>query len=621
MRPYQAEYLDNLRQFATLSQRKRPGDLACEEYAAQMAENRAQIIRLSRRNMELLRTGLFPVLDNLFDAGGEELKELEEFSFQLFDARKELDVGLFCQIRQALLALARQKKDRNAMIRELYWLGMGRNSLCSKLVGLPLSNVAEYMTHMRLFFAEAAAYLKYFDEIEDTETQGYIIRARANMSLGQFSSPGEKIRLVRQTLEILQNTAYQEAAPDLPWERFLHLTHQNMTSSISHSRENAMSPEDIASIMESAYIVYTRRFQEAEMQGSQPPAKSAFGYYSIEFYCGLYGLDTLLQKLENLLDAADPTDYSAAGMYSMISLPAFYSQYLSQYPDRIPPRAGYIQSLYRRMLDYADAYPKELSGDSLFLYLRQFCFTFIETDGGLSYGDFLLRLMPRFAPEIYRHSHIVGVAAKVLCAAIMDDDPSYFDDIDFIRTIDDPVEKRRAVLDYAMGCGIFHDVGKISVIELYTRTARQWFEDEYEMAHLHTLAGQILLEPRPSTSRYAPAALGHHAWYDGARGYPPSYQRLEYPERQMVDIIGLVDWLEYAVNSAQMYNEPAQTFAEAVRGAVELGGTRFSPLLTALLRDAQTAARLEQALETGAQDAYRRIYDGARRSAPPTPQP
>ena len=538
----------------------------------------------------------------------------------MFDARKELDVGLFCQIHQALLTLARQKQDRNAMIRELYWLGMGRNALSSKMVGLPLSDIAEYMTQMRLCFAEAAAYLKYFDELDDTDTQGYIIRSRANMSLGQFSSPSEKIQLVRQTLEILQDAGYREKAPDLPWERFLYLTHQNMTSSISHSRENTMTPQDIASIMESSYIVYQQRFKEAEIQGSQPPAKSAFGYYTIEFYCGLYSLDTLLVKLEGLLDAANPADYSSDGMYSMISLPAFYSQYLSQYPDRIPPRREYIQGLYRRMLDYVDAYPGQLGDGSLFLYLRQLCFTFIEIDGGISYGEFLLRLMLRFAPEIYRHSYIVGQVSKALCAAIMDDDPSYFDDIDFIRAIASPAEKRQAVLDYAMNCGIFHDVGKISVIELYNRTARQWFEEEYKMAHLHTLSGHTLLAAQPSTSRYAPAALGHHTWYDGTRGYPSSYQRLECPERQMVDIIGLADWLEIAVNSDQMYNRMEQTFEAAARAASELEGKRFSPLLTARLRDPQVAARLKLALEKGEQDAYRRMFDDARQSAPPNKQ-
>ncbi len=616
MKPYQQEYLENLRQFSILSQRKRPEGLTYEEYAAQLAEDRARIIHLDRRNMELLRAGLFPLLDDLFDAGEEELKALEEFSFELFDARRELDVGLFCQIRKALLTLARQNQDRNAMIRDLYWLGMGRYALCNKMVGLPLSDVEEYMTQMRLCFAEAAAYLKYFDEIDDAETQGYIIRSRANMSLGQFNSPSDKIQLVRQTLEILQDAGYQKAAPSLPWERFIYLTHQNMTSSISHSGENTMTPGDIASIMESAYIVYNRQFQETKAQGRRPPVKSAFGYYTIEFYCGLYNLDTLLLKLEGLLDAADPADYSVNGMYAMISLLAFYSQYLSHYPDRIPPRKEFIQGLYRRMLDYVDAYPRELGDSSLFLYLRQLSFTFLELDGGILYGEFLRRVILRFAPEIYRHSQIVGAGAKILCAAIMDDDPSYFDDIDFIQAITDPLEKRQAVLDYAMGCGTFHDVGKINVIELYTCTPRQWFEEEYDMAHLHTLAGCALLERHPSTSRYAPAALGHHSWYDGSRGYPPAYKRLECPARQMVDVIGLLDWLEVAVNSDQMYNRAEQTFEAAVHAAAELEGRRFSPLLTARLRDARVAESLKLALEAGERDAYRRMYDDACQAAP-----
>lgn len=586
-----------------------------------MAEDRTRIIQLEQRNIELLRTGLFPLLDDLFGADAGELKDLEEFSFALFSVRRELDVGLFCQIHQALLTLARQKQDRNAMIRELYWLGMGRNAFCGKMVGIPLSDTAEYITQMRLCFAEAAAYLKYFDEIGDTETQGYIIRARANMSLGQFNTPSEKIHLVRQTLEILQDKGYQEAAPDLPWDRFIYLTHQNMTSSISHSRENVMDPLDIASIMESSYIVYQRRFEEAATQGSQPPAKSAFAYYTIEYYCGLYGFDHLLKKLEGLLDAADPWDYSADGMYRMISLPAFYSQYLAQYPDRIPPRAAYIQDLYRRMLDYVDAYPGELGDSNLFLYLRQLCFTYLETDGGIPYGEFLTRLMLRFAPEIYRHSRIVGEGARALCAAIMDDDPSYFDDIGFIRAITGPAEKRQAVLDYAMGCGFFHDVGKISVIELYTRTARQWFEGEYEMSHLHALAGQTLLESRPSTSRYASSALGHHVWYDGTRGYPLSYKRLECPERQMVDIVSLVDWLEITVNSARMYHQAKQSFEAAVLNAAEQAGKRFSPLLTARLRDARVAECLRRAMEEGGQSAYRHMYDDACQASPSPEHP
>ena len=611
MQPYQEEYLDNLRQFDTLFQRRQSKELDFEAYAAQAQADREEILRLSRRNMELLRTKLFPSMESLYGWDPQQVAELEEFSFKLFDGRVELDVGLFCQIHQALLGLARFNEDRDAIIRELYWMGLGSNALSSKLVGLPLADIQEYTLRMRQYFIEAAEYLKDFDEIGSSETRGYILRSRANISLGQFPAPGEKTRLLKDTLNILQNKHYQETAPDLPWDRFIYLTHQNMTSSISHSREKVMSPEEVAAIMSSAVIVYQGRYEMGQRL-EQPAARPAFGYHALEFYCGLTTLDTFLTRVEELLDGVIASDYSPDGMYAMISLPAFYSLYLSQYPDAMPPREEYLQGLYRRMLDYADAYPGELGDQKLFLYLRQLCFTFIETEGGVPYSQFLLKLLLRFAPEAYRHSYLVGEGAQALCAALLEHDPAWFDGIDFIREITDRSKKRAAVLDYALGCGLFHDSGKISVIELCSRTARQWLDEEYEMARLHTLSGRILLEARASTSRYAPAALGHHAWYNGgSQSYPDTYRRSECPERRMVDVISLMDWIEVRLNSAHMYRLEAKPFEQVVQEAVQMGGTRFSPRLTDLLRDENTATRHQAALEPATENAYRKMYEDA----------
>ena len=271
-----------------------------------------------------------------------------------------------------------------------------------------------------------------------------------------------------------------------------------------------------------------------------------------------------------------------------------------------------MQGLYRRMLDYADSCPSELGDQTLFLYLRQLCFTFIETEGGVPYSAFLLRLLLRFAPEVYRHSHIVGEGARTLCAVLLEDDPAYFDGIDFIREIAGRSEKRAAVLDYAMGCGLFHDVGKMSIIELCSRTARQWLDEEHEMAKLHTLSGSILLEGRASTSRYAPAALGHHAWYrGGSQSYPDTYDRAKCPARRMVDVIALVDWMEVRLNSAHMYRLEAKPFDEVAREAVQLGGAQFPPRLTELLRDGETVERLRTAMEEANGHACRRMYEDA----------
>ena len=69
---------------------------------------------LAQRNMELLREKLLPALDRLSDADREEREALEEFSARLLASPKQIDVGLVCQIQEALLALARQEEDRPA---------------------------------------------------------------------------------------------------------------------------------------------------------------------------------------------------------------------------------------------------------------------------------------------------------------------------------------------------------------------------------------------------------------------------------------------------------------------------------------------------------------------------
>ena len=614
MQAYQREYLDNLTQIAALAAWKLPEGLSLGAYAARLRDSEARQEELARRNMELLRGSLFPVLDDLFQCGEETVAELEEFSFQLFDGQKEADVGLFCQIRQALLTLARQKRDRNAIIRGLYWLGLGRNSQVGKLVGLELEDIEKFTAQMRLCFTEGAAYLKYYDEIDNTETRGYILRCRANIALGQFAAQGEKVRLVKQTLQILQDKGYQEKEPSLPWDRFIYLTHQNMASSISYSKEKVMSPQDMADIMESVYIVYQRRIQEAEASGKRPLARSVFNYYAIQYCCGIFDLDHLLREMERLLDSSDPADFSPEGMYRAVSLPAFYCQYLQQYPERLPGRTAYVEGLYRRALDYVDAFPGGQGDPGLFRFLRQLAYTFVETGRGVSYGAFLELLLIRFAPEVYTHSRMVGEGAAALCGLILEDEPDFFDDIPFLRDIGDPAEKRRAAQEYALACGVFHDVGKINVIELYSRSARQWLKGEYEMARLHTLGGETLLSARASTRRYAAAALGHHSWYDGSRGYPEAYRRLDCPERQMVDVISLVDWLDGVTRAGWIRTGVKLAFDQAVEEAIALEGRRFSPLLTARLRDSGTAGRLQTALEAGWQAACRRMYDDAGRA-------
>lgn len=609
MQLYQQEYIANLKEIVMLTMGERREKLSFEAYLEQSDRKRRRGEELVKRNMKLLREGLFPVLDHIYAADETEISELREFAGELTGGKEDLDGGLYCQIHKALLSLARMRKDRKEMIRELYCLGMGYYGLYNKLVGLERKEIQKYTSQMRLCFAEAAAYLKYFDEIEDTETRGFILRSRANMSLGQFNTPGEKIRMVKRTLEILQDKGFQEKEPGLPWDRYIFLTHQQMAASISYGRESTMTSRDVEDVMESVYIVYQRRFEEAAQRKQKMLLRPSFSYYVIEYFCGMFGIDGLLARMETLMDGADAADFSEEGMYGIISLPAFYSQYLNDYPDKIPGRSEYVRNLYRRAMEYVEAFPREEESEKLFLYLRQLPSTFVEVEGGILYKQFLLKILMRFAPEIYVHSKVVADAAVVFCRLIIDEEPDFFDDMDSIREIGEPLEKRQAILDYARECGMLHDVGKINFMNLYSQTARQWFEEEYEMAHLHTNVGAAWLGERESTSMYAPVALGHHCWYDGSHGYPETYHRLECPCRQMVDIIGMLDWINNVVDTATMYTGVEKSFREAVDAAIDLERRRFSPLLTARLRDKAIAEQMEKAFAEGRREAYRLLYE------------
>ena len=611
MRTYQEEYIANTQEAAALTPRRKPEEDSFEAYAARLLRDKARKEELTERNMELLRSGLMPMLDRLLEAGETELEELREFAGKLLRVGTELDAGLFCQIHQALLSLARQKEDRPAIIQELYWLGIGRHSVCNnKLVGLDIADMEPYMAQMRLYFAEAAAYLKYFEEINDSEARAYILRSTANRSMGRFRRVGDRTRLIKRALEVFQDSTYRDIAPELPWNAYIRATHDLMAASISYSREHAMSPQDVADIMESVQLVYNRQVQAARERGERLPPRHAFHYHAIEYYCGIEDLNRLLTRMERLMDEADPWDFSPEGMYSMISLPAFYGNYLQEYPELAGEREMYAAGLYRRVLKYMEDFPEEKESEALFLYLRQLAYTFVETEHSIPYADLLEKVLIRFAPDVYVHSRIVGEAAKELSRLILEEEPRYFDDMEDIRTIADPAEKQQAILDFAEGCGTFHDAGKLNFLDLYSRTIRQWLEEEYELARLHPSGGWNLLSSRSSTSRYAAAALGHHAWYDGSQqGYPASYRRLDHPERQMVDIIGLVDWLTDMTDTARLHKGIGKTFREAVEAAISLEGRRFSPLLTARLRDKRVTERIRQALQDGRMAAYRRMFD------------
>ena len=145
---------------------------------------------------------------------------------------------------------------------------------------------------------------------------------------------------------------------------------------------------------------------------------------------------------------------------------------------------------------------------------------FCEFPGCLTYREITVALMQRFSGELYIRSRQAGAMLECLCEAIVAREPGFFDDIPFLAALEDRAEKRAALLAFAQDCGLYHNFGLIKMNVQRTMQARGLFENEFQMYMLHTASGQDDLLARPSTSRLADIALGHHSWYNGAGGYP-----------------------------------------------------------------------------------------------------
>ncbi len=638
MLPYQEEYIENVIRIRDLGRYYEGLDAGFESWADARRAAAREMRRLRRRNIALLRGQLFPALDRLHEASEEDLSQLDAFADRLMDWKTNLDPGIYVAIHDALLSLRRFRRDRAGTIRELYKFGMGLYYLDRLTEGMH-ERRAPFLFRNELVFSEAASYLRFYDELDDEATRGYIVRSVANIALCTLDHK-KKIAASKRMLDIIRDPHYRELAPGLPWDWFLRGTHQQMSSNrVSLSRGN-LTNEELAAVLDSCYEVFKQ-----EETSEEPVARWLWPYYEMEYNCGYVDLKLTVERIERLLDRAPEGQFDMNGLYANVHLPMFYAQLLSQNASlrEDPHCVQFLDRVYRRMMKTLLTFPSDQMGDSFFFSVR-FVFTnYYEIEGVPTYRDITMALMRRFAGDLYLRSSLAGDLMVRLCDALYEDDPAYFDDIPFLQGLADPAEKRRLLLDYARDCGLYHDFGRIKMNIGRTMQTRDLLDREYEIFRLHTVSGSEDLRSRPSTAVYADIALGHHSWYNGAGGYPEVYDRLSSPYRQMTDVAALAGFLLDSFDDAEpdgLMDAPAADAAagglpadvpagagtagpeeraaesfrlrwKAVLAEVQAqSGRRFSPMAAAALSDPSLAARLARLLQGDDHHHYLAIYLG-----------
>ncbi len=265
-----------------------------------------------------------PILEEIEQCPPHIIQSLAEFAQALCEKEHCLDREAGFHVHQALLRYARQKGDRDFLIRELYHCGIGYSEyMTDKLAGV-FGEECKKSYHNAYFF-EGAKYLELWREISDSKTMDLIIRCFLNRSGGYTERDSLELQhtLCQEALTVVNRADLRAAFPDLPWDGYALVVHMNVTAILNFARDGKCSQGIIRDIVRSARLV---------MQGIHRNQLSAsrwqFVYYAARYHNGGISLPIFLEKIHELYVSRNQSDFSKSGIWANIKLPFIYLDYL-----------------------------------------------------------------------------------------------------------------------------------------------------------------------------------------------------------------------------------------------------------------------------------------------------
>lgn len=597
MQEYQKQYIENLKEIEQLSDFYSVERSDYSAWVKTQMDHQLRIRELKAQNLRLLSDHLFVTLDALHDATEEEIKELEEFSDALMDWMTNLDSGIYIMIHDSLLSLYRYKKDRNNIIKELYKLGMGMYYQNRSIEGIRRELCSPFYFRNEMVFTEASGYLKYFAQIEDSDTKGYIIRSLANIGITLPRNLKKKIAVANRVIAITKDDHYRSLAPELPWDVFQRRTYQQLSACREVLDRGNLTTEELSSVLEACHIVF-----EPEKDNQNPNIRWLWPYYEMEYTCGFADIYTTLDRMEKIIDSVPYNTYDMSGLYANVQLAIYYGTMLKRNPN-IRNREKHVQFLnhaYEKMMQTMLTFPACTLNDFLAYNTALVLTDYYECEGVPTFQDITLKLMPHLSGQLYLNSLKAAELMRYFAEVIYDHDPTFFDDIPFLKTIGDLKEKRHALSDYAYECGLYHDFGLIKLNMQRIVNMRGYLDSEYEIYQLHTSVGHDELYEHASTRRFADICHGHHNFYDGSEGFSKDYIRNQSDYRQMTDLMAVVSYL---------IDHYDNNLSELIKEILIMEHRQFSPLICAYLLDEDVIRGLQKVLDTPEENYYLQIYE------------
>lgn len=581
----------------------------------EIRQNSSRAHQLRLENEDLLSRFLYSrKAEELIE---QDVEELKEFADELFAFVYQNDSGVAYRIHQFLYDYAVLKGDFDLQCRQLCQLGINLYYLNPQMPEISVNLFGKQITE---YFSKGAGYMDRLAEIQDSVTQGYILRCASNTYVSNEDTicrhnPGTPYEIAEsypafrkhfdKLMEIYHSEELRALCPEFPWEKAVYNLHINRCQTyLDLFFEN--DPEILKDILESARHVYNHQEQLANFSNNTVEAHIVYLYSVSRWQAGQISTTELADILVKLIDEADPSDYSDNGITLNLQTPLnLECVYLRMNEDEQARYRAKFAEISNRAYDYLRHAPRnELSnvvtgavgsGIRLRYQLKQ------------PVEDHLFNAMLFCHPPTYIHVCVSAALSRCIFLRMAETAP---EKLIGIYGITDPETIRQRATELGNRihhCALYHDVGKIMLLEFISIYGRKLLDEEFAAIKLHSTIGAALLsftEPH----EMAVIAKYHHRFFNEQGGYPENCPPCPKEYKVIVDIVTVCDSLEAATDDIGRSYSLAKTLPQIISELRREAGTRYSPDVIALFDDDDFCTEVSELLHEERHRAYFSIY-------------
>ena len=598
------------------------------KYRDTLLNNYKLISEYAIDNISILHNYYYPLMDESRELSVDEVRTLRNFSHELINAYSitNLDNPLAYQQSLRLLNEAKRKKDNEMLIVALDEIvSTSYTMLVMTERFLPNSDIC--MQYYKTGLSAAEELLTYLDKdifktLSDEAKYIVIVNARYIRVVSEidgYSGNPENnsllINRMKKALELADDPFYREQLPNYDWDWHEFRTLEYICSLTDYNNEKCFDDEDIVFINECTkrmkYLIDSQNDKFYDMHNT----KDIYVYICRNAYLAKeISLEEYKKELVDITFHDYREDPSQNVLMIMLHAPLEYMLIIDK--DNITKEDyAYLSQFYTLLITYMHQTPKMGKLSFLLTYLSLILKNFIEIPGEMDFETMCLNLIAALHPPTYVHTLAVAEFTNCFTKHLLDKNPELFIGMPGYENIDDVINHKEEIIDYAYHAALCHDIGKITIVETILTYGRGLLDEEFKYIREHESIGAYLLSIHKNTAKYADIAMGHHKWFNDEAGYPEDFKIASSPYKTVISIVTCADCLDAATDRVGRSYKQGKSLEELINEFKSESGTRYAPFVVDLLDDENVLNEIKDILEYKRDEIYIETYNTLKRHA------